>query len=180
MNLLSSKIFNLLFITISCIILLPSCSSDDDDVSQNQKFRERFSGTVWEYGNDLFIKFSEDKLYYFKYGDSFNFPGCYYREEGSTANVVFDGCIYDKVTYVIINEDSDNLTFRVVVPSGTPKPPRVSGCDGGSALEIFQVESENTITFTDNGEEPITLLKSDEIFASNSCSNALSSGILLL
>ena len=89
----------------------------------------------------------------------------------------FDGCIYDKVTYAVINEDSENLTIRVIVNSGTANPPGSgSNCNGGSYLETFQVESENTINFNDG--ENYTFLKSNEIFSSDSCSNGLLSGFL--
>ena len=182
MNLLSSKLFNLLFITISCIILLPSCTSDDD-VDVNGKFRSKYSGTYWETnydGIDLVIKFSEDKLFSFTEGGG---SECYYYEEGSIDSVNFDGCIYHKITDVILEEDSEKLIFREIYTSGTPTVPNYI-CDGGEGTVTFQTLGENAISMIkdygeDFGSETFTLIKSSSTFSSNSCSNALSSGYLL-
>tara|TARA_B110000902_G_scaffold41987_1_gene45520 strand:+ start:234 stop:788 length:555 start_codon:yes stop_codon:yes gene_type:complete len=183
MNLLSSKLFNLLFITISCIILLPSCTSDDD-VDVNGKFRSKYSGTYWETnydGIDLVIKFSEDKL--FSYTDGLD-SECYFYEEGSKNNVDYDGCIYHKITDVILEEDSEKLIFLEMYTSGTPTSPG-QNCDGGEFTVTFQTLGENAISMIidygeDFGSDTFTLIKSSSTFSSNNCSNANSSGYLLL
>mgnify|MGYP006114027395 CR=1 FL=1 len=193
MNLLSSKIFNLLFITISCIciIFLPSCDLDSVDEAieaKNEKFRSKYDGTYWE-TDDLVIKvikFSEDKLFSFTDGGGSDGGGseCYYYEEGSINDVDYDGCRYDKVTMVLIEELNDKLVFREIVNSGTATIPGAGFCDGSEVTVTFQELGENAISMIvdyggDFGSETFTLIRSNPIaFSSNSCSNALSSGYL--
>jgi len=170
---LSSKIFNLLFITLSCIILLPSCSSDDNDVSQNQKFRERFSGTVWESSDfELYIKFSEDKLFFYSDGGS----ECYYYPEGSTDSIYdSDRCFYDEVRTVIIEEDREKLNYREIW-SGTQDEPTYT-CEEKDFNVEFKELNSNTINLTlsdENNSEIFALRKSNYSFLSNTCLDGLS------
>ncbi len=178
MNLFSSKFITLIFITIFCIVLLPSCSSNDGDVDISRKFRSKYNGTYWGI-EDLIIKFSEDKLFSFIEGGG---SECYYYEEGSTDSVNFDGCVYHKITNVLLEEDSKKLVFREIYTSGTPTVPNQSICDGGELKVTFQALTENAISMVlENGvgSETYTLIKSSSTFSSNSCSNAFSSGYLL-
>ena len=109
--------------------------------------------------------------------------GLFDYEEGSIDSVNFDGCIYHKITDVILEEDSEKLVFREIYTSGTPTVPNYI-CDGGEVTVTFQTLGENAISMImDYGEdfdsETFTLIKSSSTFSSNSCSNALSSGYLL-
>jgi hypothetical protein len=99
-------------------------------------------------------------------------------------NVDYDGCIYHKITDVILEEDSEKLIFLEMYTSGTPTSPG-QNCDGGEFTVTFQTLGENAISMIidygeDFGSDTFTLIKSSSTFSSNNCSNANSSGYLLL
>ena len=50
--------------------------------------------------------------------------------KGSTNNFEYDGCIYDKVTDVVIEEDREKLVIREIWTSGTPTE-QSSNCSAG-------------------------------------------------
>jgi len=163
------KITLLLIVSICSIFLLPSCSSDDDiSSSNNEKFRSRFNGTTWEIDGVAF-RFSSDKLFYVN-GDIDGNDSCACFEEGSTNNFEYDGCIYDKVTDVVIEEDREKLVIREIWTSGTPTE-QSSNCSAGEGTLTFKALGDNAISFffDNNPSESYTLIKSNKEFLTNNC-----------
>ena len=157
-------------------ITLLGCSSDD---GSSQKFRNIYSDTFWETGSSV-IKFSSDKLLY-----NYDEDGeCYYWQEGSYNNVDYDGCDYDKVTLVVIEEDSDTFVFRQITSEGLTNYGSNVGsiCSGGELSITFQVLNENAISLTfsdDEGySETLTLVKANNSFSTNDCINSTLNGFL--
>jgi hypothetical protein len=171
MRVKTHKFINYLSIIAFSLILLFSCSKDDDDA--NKKFRQRYSGTYWEAsvgGGDCLMTFSEDKLV----SISADNRCCYYKE-GSYYKVEFDGCIYDRVTDVLIEEDSDKLVFREITTGGKP------GCQGDEETYTFQVLSENAISVSAISASGVvidtyTLVRSNRTFSTKDCINSSADG----
>jgi hypothetical protein len=159
-------------------ICLIGCSDDDDS---SQKFRNIYKDTFWQAGSGGLMTFSPDKLFY-------NYDAedgeCYYWEEGDYNNVDYDGCDYEKVTLVIIEEDSDTFVFRQITSDGLVNYGNNVGsiCSGDEISITFQVLNENAISFTysDNEgyTESFTLVKANNSFSANDCLNSTLNGIL--
>ena len=163
------------------LVLAMGCSSDDLDNS-SQKFRNIYNNTFW-IGNGDVVKFSPDKLIHLYDDDN----KCYYWEEGSFNNVDYDGCDYNNVTYVIIEEDRDTFVFREITSEGVINAGNNPGsfCSGEETTITFQVISENTIevkfSYTwDNGsnEQTFTLVKTNNSFSADGCINGTLNGFL--
>lgn len=187
MNLLPPRFINYLYITISWLILLPSCSSDEN-ININDKFRSKHDGTFWQWDGGI-IKFSTDKLLYVSEGNSICEEGntdccdentkCYFYEEGSNDNVSYDGYIFEKFTYVLVEENSDKLIFSEIRSSGKPTDPNLTMTPGIEITTTFEELGENTISMkfeSSFGEVTYTLVKSNNSFSSKSCLNGLFSG----
>ena len=130
---------NLFFLTF---IILFSCSDSNDD-NTNQLFREVNNNTFWlnvqdefNYGN--IISFSPDKLFYEFYQDG-DFVECLYWEESNWTNVDYDGCVYETVSYQVVNESKTTLTVQDTT-TGT------NGCSNTTVTIIFEIINENTLT----------------------------------
>ena len=163
------KKFSLLILSV----LLLSCSKDSEDSSQ--KFRSIYNNTVWVARGDTWITFSPDKIfsqYFFEAGTG----ECTFWKIGKYNNVDFDGCTYDTVDYVLVQEDKDTLIIRQAVSSGTNNSSG-SFCGNGQAVTlIFQVVNDNKISMTwesDNGVKyGLNFIKTVEAFAGNNCIEA--------
>ena len=156
--------------------MLPSCSSNDDIGSPPvEKFRSRFNGTNWEL-DGMVIRFTLDKLFYVN-DDIEASASCYYHEEGSTNNFEYDGCVYDKVTDVVIEEDREKLIIREIWTSGTPSD-QSSNCSAGEMTVTFKALGDNAISliYDNDPSETYTLIKSNKIFLSNNCLKAHPNG----
>ena len=187
MNLLPPRFINYLYITVCWLILLPSCSSDEN-INLNDKFRGKYDGTFWQWDGGI-IKFSTDKLLYVGEGNSIcdeentdccdeNIK-CYFYEEGSNDNVSFDGYIFEKFTYVLVEENSDKLVFSEIRSSGKPTDPNLTMTPGIEITTTFEELGENIISMkfeSSFGEVTYSLVKSNNSFSSNSCLNGLLSG----
>ena len=161
------KLLYLLF-----VLSILGCSSNDDS---NQTFRNIYSNTFWS-SNGGVITFSNDKL--FSVNDEY---GCYYFKEGSYDNVDYDGCIYDRVTYSVIEETIDKLVFIQVVSDGTLNGGG-SSCDGDETIVSFEVLTDDLIRVTleyEGGTEVVTLVNENSSFSTSGCLDSpLNDGLL--
>jgi hypothetical protein len=160
-------------------ITLFGCSSDDDS---GNKFRNIYNNTFW-IANGTVAKFSPDKLLHLYDAND----ECHYWEEGSFNNVDYDGCVYNNVTYVIIEEDIDTFVFREIGSDGVSNIGNNSGsfCGGQETTITFQVVSENAMevkfSYTwDSGsiEETSTFVKTNNSFPVDGCINGTLNGYL--
>ena len=148
---------------LSLTVLLFSCGDNDDN--SNQSFRSIYSNTFWR-GDGGVITFSNDKL--FSVNDE---EGCYYFKEGSYDNVDYDGCIYDRVTYSIIEETNDKLVFIQVVSDGTLNG-QSSPCNGDETIISFEVLTDDLIRITieyEGDTETVTLVNENSSFSTSGC-----------
>ena len=163
-------------------LLIFACSSDDSSSNSDQLFRSIYSGTFWENPDGDLGTFSTDHIIV---GQQLDYDTgnyyCYYTDVGTYNNVPYDGCIYDSVTYVIIDETSVSFTARQITSSGAVD----DGTDCSDeqqedATLHFQILNDNvmevTITYewgsnveTDN----ITLVKSTDSFSLQNCINGI-------
>ena len=161
------KLLYLLF-----VLSILGCSSNDDS---NQTFRNIYSNTFWS-SNGGVITFSNDKLFSVNDDD-----GCYYWKEGSYDNVDYDGCIYDRVTYSVIEETIDKLVFIQVVSDGTLNGGG-SSCDGDETIVSFEVLTDDLIRVTleyEGGTEVVTLVNENSSFSTSGCLDSpLNEGLL--
>lgn len=152
---------------------LLSCSSETDDPNLN-KFRNNLNNTFWIFEDGL-LSFSPENLYYIY--DSFD-NSCYFYKEGMYNDVDYDGCTYNSVTFVIIEENESTLIFRQITSTGTLNN---SGgtCKGDEVTIKFQLINENVLeasSISEIGTEVTTLTKNNNSFSLNSCINGTLNG----
>ena len=159
-----------------------ACSSDDSSSDSGQLFRSIYSGTFWENPDADLVTFSPTHIFVSQQLDDFtgNYY-CYYSDVGTYNNVPYDGCIYDSVTYVIIDETSVSFTARQITSSEATDN-GVDYCSSDQQQDTtlhFQILNDNvmevTVTYewennveTDN----ITFVKSTDSFSLQNCIDA--------
>ena len=156
-------------------LLIFACSSDDSSSNSDQLFRSIYSGTFWANPEGVLGTFSPNHIFISQQLDY-----CYYFDVGSYNNVPYDGCIYDSVTYVIIDETSVSFTARQIISAGAVDDGTdCSGEQQEDAMLHFQIINDNvmeaTITYEwgNNIEiDNITLVKSTDSFSLENCINA--------
>ena len=157
-----------LFLTV----LIVACSGDDGNESNNNDsnlFRNIYNNTFWSVNGGL-ITFSPDKLWYQYFSQ--NEGGCTFIEEGSFENLRVNDCLFENVTYVVINENSNSLSFRGIYTNGTPIENSSTPCPNVEENYIFQLLNDNIIEIvisSDNYNESFTLIRSNESFLTNTC-----------
>lgn len=161
-----------LFIILLLSFTMLSCS--ETERPNSNKFRNKLNNTFWNIENDI-VSFSPENLLYIY--DSFD-NNCYFYKEGTYSDVDYDGCTYNSVTFVILEENENTLIFRQITSTGTETN---SGgtCQGSEITTRLQIINENVLEATSTsgiGTEVTTLTKSDNSFLLNSCINGTLNG----
>ena len=152
---------HLLYLPLLFLLFSGCAESENPD---SNLFRSIYKNTFWEIDGEL-ISFSPGKLLL---TDQF---GCSYWEEGTFEKVDYDGCVYNTVTYVLVNETESSLTIMQIVSSG--KTPKGGNCSGSETTYNFQIINENLLKWTaiykGNGSDSGTLIKVNKTFSFKNC-----------
>lgn len=159
------------------IIGLMSCNKQK---SQNEKlFRNIFNNTTWIDSDGNLWTFKTDKLIYVR-----DATDCIFFVEGLYNQVAYDGCIYNTVNNIVIEEDERIFAFKQVISSGTPMAGNSGSCSGSGGNDFilkFILLNETTIEvqtfYGENFDDSFIINKSNSTDTEN-CIDGTAAGIL--
>jgi len=148
------------------ILLLMGCS--ESEKPNSKLFRNIYNNTFWEIDGEELISFSLGKLFFYTDQDV-----CFSYEEGTFEKIDYDGCVYNKVTYLMVSETETSFTIKEIVSSG--KTPKGGNCSGGETTFTFTIINDKLlewkIDYGNNDIDSGSLIRVNKSFNFKNCAS---------
>jgi len=158
---------------VSLFFLIISCDNNDNgNNSSGQMFRQIYNNTSWVDIYGTVYTFTSNRIFNLLYNNV-----CYFYVSGTYSNIDYDGCVYNSVENLIVQEDNNTLSAREIVSNNGSG----SSCGGEITDITFEVLNENTMEVQlsyDGVLEKTFIISKTTAVSNQGCVNGTQSGFL--